>query len=256
MSRSSLELNPASLMSLCPSGGRARGFTLLEVAIVLAVIGLVAAISIGSFAGAFGSRDARTAAAAGQDINGALMTYARTNHHLPCPDTDGDGRSDDAGGCPAGVEMGYVPYETLGLTSPATAARAVYGVYRNASIGADLVAPIGAGLATRSDFERALAVAAAVTPVSADHVFITGDGAATGSVDCANNRVLAPAYAVVVPATDHDGDGSALDGVDAALPGGGHCLASPNSAPTADFDDHVVFTGSTTLLGLISGDAP
>ncbi|MGB8635380.1 MAG: hypothetical protein WCD36_08835, partial [Rhodanobacteraceae bacterium] len=95
-----------------------------------------------------------------------------------------------------------------------------------------------------------------VTPVASTRVYITGDAAATGPVDCAANRVLHPAFAVVVPVTDRDGDGNRLDGVDAGLPTSGHCLASPNSPPSATFDDHVVFTGFTTLLGLISTDSP
>lgn len=231
------------------------GFTLLEVAVVLVIIGLIAAISIGTFSSAFGSRDARTAAAIGQEIDGALLTYARDHHHLPCPDSDGDAREGGAGGvCPTGLELGYVPYESLGLQAPATAARAVYAVYRNASINADLVAPV-AGVPSRADFQRAL-VAAAATSVDANHPFITGDGAATGNVDCTGNRVLNPAYAVVVPALDRDGDGKTLDGVDASLPASGRCLASPNQAVGAMFDDRVVFTGFTTLLGLISRGAP
>ncbi|MGB8715997.1 MAG: type II secretion system protein [Rhodanobacteraceae bacterium] len=235
-----------------PARARMSGFTLVEMAAAVLIIGVVAAISLGAFSGAFGSREVRTADGIGQTINGALLTYARKSHHLPCPDLNGDGREGDAGGtCAATADMGYVPYESIGLEQPATAARAIYGVYRNAAAGADLVVTTG-----KADFQRALAAAAAVTPVASTRVYITGDAAATGPVDCAANRVLHPAFAVVVPVTDRDGDGKTLDGVDAGLPTSGHCLASPNSPPSATFDEHVVFTGFTTLLGLISTDSP
>ena len=241
-----------------PSCGSARmaGFTMVEMAVVVLVIGLVAAISMGAFSSAFGSRNARTADGIGNDIDGALLTYASKNNHLPCPDLNGNAREGDASGaCPAGAEMGYVPYESLGLQAPATIARAVYGVYRNAGINADLVAPV-AGTPNRADFQRALAAAAVVTPAANDHVFITGDNAAAGALDCAGNQMLHPAYVLVVPMLDRDGDGNTLDDIHAGLPASGRCVASPNFAPNATYDDHVAFTGFTTLLGLISTDSP
>ena len=237
------------------SRARAGGFTLLELALVVALIGLIAAISMGAFGGAFDGRQAVTASAVGQDIDGAVLTFAREHHRLPCPDSNGNAREGDAGGvCPPGLEIGYVPYESLGLTAPATAARAVYAVYRNAPLHADLVAP-ATGTPSRVDLQRAL-VAGAAAGIDATHPFMTGDGAATGPEDCVGNRLLHPAFAVIVPALDRDGDGRALDGVDASLPGSGTCLASSTRAPGATFDDRVVFTGFTTLLGLISRAAP
>lgn len=245
---------------LTPSAavGHGRGFTLVETAAVLLIIGLIAAISMGAFSSAFGSRNARTADAIGKDIDGALLTYARKHHHLPCPDFNGNSREGDAGGnCAAGAQLGYLPYESLELEPPASAARAIYGVYRNAAANADLVQPLASGTPAKVDFQRALVAAASVSGVDADHVFVTGDGAATGAIDCAGNRVLHPAYAVVVPGADLDGNGSNLDGVDAGQPASGsHCLASPNAKPRADFDDHVALTGFSTLLGLISTDSP
>lgn len=240
------------------SHARATGFTMVEMAVVVLVIGLVAAISLGAFSSAFGSRDARTADGIGQEIDGALLNFARKQHRLPCPDLNGNAREGDASGsCAADDELGYVPYESIGLEPPATMARAVYGVYRNPAANADLVKPVSAsGTPGKADFQRALAAAAAVAPVANNHIYITGDAAATGAVDCVANRVLHPAYAVVVPVADRDGDGSNLDGIDAVLPGSGHCLASPNFTPKANFDDHVVATGFTTLLGLISIDSP
>lgn len=249
----------AAVVPRAPSGrAHASGYTLLEVAVVLVIIGAIAAISAGSFSHAFDARDVNTARATGETIDGALLNYARENNHLPCPDTNANARAGGAGGsCPPGTEVGYLPYETLALSVPATIQRAVYGVYRNAAIGADLVAPATASSTIeRVDFQRALIAAAAVTTVDANHVYITGSGGASGAIDCAANRVLTPAYVVVVPGDDVDGDGKSLDGVDKTLPATPPCFASPNQPPSATFDDHVVFTGFTTLLGSVSTDAP
>lgn len=234
----------------------ARGFTLLEVAIVVAVIGVVAAITVGAFADSMAGASVRTARAAGSEVVGALVAHARQQHHLPCPDADGDGRADGgAGACPAALDIGYVPYLTLGLSQPATRERALYTVYRNPAADADLVEP-AAGVPQRRDLQHALQAAARIPGVAVDHAYLTGDEAAAGAVDCSNNRVGNPAVAIVLPLTDRDGDGNVFDGVNAMLPNAPQCLASSNRATDALFDDQVVALGFTTLLGLISRNSP
>ena len=230
------------------------GYTLVEIAIVVTVIGLIAALSIGTYSGALGNRDVKTASAYGENITGAILAFARLNNRLPCPDTDGDGREGDAAGaCPAGREVGFIPYETVGLSNPPTVERGVYGVYRNAAITADLVVP--SATLTRSNFKRAI-VAGSIPAVTAAHVFITGNNASTGAENCAATRVFHPAFVVVIPGADRDGNGNNLDGIHAGLPGTGLCIASSDRVPNTVFDDRVTSTGFTTLLGLISADAP
>jgi prepilin-type N-terminal cleavage/methylation domain-containing protein len=232
----------------------ASGYTLVEIAIVVTVIGLIAALSIGTYSAALGNRDIKTASATGENITGAILAFARLNNRLPCPDTNGDGREGDAAGaCPAGREVGFIPYETVGLSNPPTVERGVYGVYRNAGITADLVVP--SVTLTRSNFKRAIA-AGSIPAVTAAHVFITGNNASTGAENCASTRVFHPAFVVLIPGADRDGNGSNLDGIHAGLPGTGLCIASSDRVPTTVFDDRVVSTGFTTLLGLISADAP
>lgn len=236
-----------------------HGYTLAEVAVVVIVIGLLAAISVGAYSKALGGKEVRTASATAESITGAVLAFARLNNRLPCPDTDGDGREGDAAGaCPAGREVGYVPYESIGLDNPPTIERGVFGVYRNAGATADLVVP--AATLSRSNFQRALirgsALATSPASISAAHVFITGNNASTGAENCASQRVFHPAFVVVVPGSDKDGNGNNLDGIHAGLPGAGLCIASSDRVPTTVFDDRVVSTGFTTLLGLISTDAP
>jgi type II secretory pathway pseudopilin PulG len=230
------------------------GYTLVEIAIVVTVIGLIAAVSIGTYSGALGNREVKTASSFAENISGAILAFARSNHRLPCPDTDGDGREGDAAGaCPAGREVGYIPYETIGLNNPPTVERGIYGVYRNSAISADLVVP--AASLSRANFQRAI-VAGSVPAASPAHVFITGNNASTGAENCAAQQVFHPAFVVVVPGSDRDGNGNNLDGIHVGLPGAGLCIASPDRVPSTVFDDRVVSTGFTTLLGLISTDAP
>ncbi len=236
-----------------------QGYTLAEVAIVVIVIGLIAAISVGAYSKALGGNEVRTASASAENITGAVLAFARLNNRLPCPDTDGDGREgDSSGACPANREVGYVPYESIGLDNPPTVERGIYGVYRNAGATADLVVP--AATLSRNNFQRALirgsALATAPAAISATHVFVTGNNASTGAENCGSQRVFHPAFVVVVPGSDRDGNGNNLDGIHAGLPGSGLCIASPDRVPNTVFDDRTVSTGFTTLLGLISTDAP
>lgn len=258
MLRSRRHLPPkARYMHMAPRRRTATGFSLIEVAIVVLIIGVVAAIAMGAFSSAFGSRNERSAGATGNTIIGAMFAYAKQHHRLPCPDNDGDAREDGIGSaCLNGLQVGQVPYQSIGLAVPPTVEKAMYAVYRNPSINADLVAPV-AGVPQRSDLQHALQAAARSAGVNPSYVYITGDGERTGAIDCASNPLLHPAFVIVVPLRDRDGNGSAFDGVDTALLSGSSlCAASPSRAPDAVFDDHVALVGFSTLLGVISRNAP
>lgn len=239
-----------------------RGFTLIELSIVLVVLGLLAAASLGAFADREGRRIDASAEAA--RIEAAVVAFARLQHRLPCPDTSADGREGGADGvCPIGTETGWVPYESLGLANPPTAQRARYLVYRNGAADADLAVlaertgdPEGTtGHLSRNDLLAALANAAA-QPVAAGHLHITGDGGTEGPEDCATNRRHHPAFALILPGEDRDGNGNGFDGLHAAVPASGACIASPDRAASIDYDDHVLAHGLTTLAGHLLEGGP
>lgn len=233
-------------------GARQRGYSFIELAIALVVIGVIAGAAYTAYTRQGAGRTSVAALARGEVLNQAIRAFALHNHRLPCPDTDGDGREGDAAGsCPATAELGWVPYESLGLDRPTVSAREVYAVFRRAAASADLVAP--AATPNRNDLIRSLSAASALAPSNAN-VFLTGEGNRTGAENCTGNVVMHPAFAVVVPNADADGDGSFFDGVHAGLPGSGRCLASPNGAARNGYDDAVAMTGFSTLIGLALDD--
>ena len=71
---------------------RARGFTLLEITVVLFILGLMIAGLFGPLETQLEARDRRQTQDALQQILDALYGYALTHGRLPCPDTDKDGR--------------------------------------------------------------------------------------------------------------------------------------------------------------------
>jgi prepilin-type N-terminal cleavage/methylation domain-containing protein len=102
---------------------RARGFSLLEMAVVLVIVGLLLGGLLGSVSGLQSrQRDASTERQLEQ-MRDALVTFAAVNGRLPCPadpatpaTTAGAGleRPPTPAGC-AGGTTGVLPWATLGL---------------------------------------------------------------------------------------------------------------------------------------------
>lgn len=227
------------------------GFTLLEVAVVLVVLGTLGMLVTSSFSGVDATRARQRAGAEAQAAASALRMFVLASRRLPCPDANGDGREGDASGaCPPTLKLGWLPYETLGLAPT----RLGYGVFR-AGPGADLVVPRTTA-DTRFDdgtlaLRSTLAAAAGATPGS-DRPYTTGDGMQLGNENCAGNVVANPAFIVVAPATDRDGDGDLFDGVNTGLPNNGNCIAAPSRTFDANYDDVVVTDSAHALLGWVT----
>lgn len=91
---------------------RSRGFTLVEMAGALAVLGAFVALTATAINVAVNRSNARATEAAVSRVDAALVAYARTRLRLPCADVNEDGLGD----CNAGP--GRVPYRDLGLAGP------------------------------------------------------------------------------------------------------------------------------------------
>jgi prepilin-type N-terminal cleavage/methylation domain-containing protein len=105
---------------------RARGFSLVELSIVVLVIGIVLTMGIGAWTANLENQAHSATAQRQATIKEALTGYLRRNSRLPCPDTDftaPDGienratAGDPTTACTAA--FGVLPYVTLGLARDA-----------------------------------------------------------------------------------------------------------------------------------------
>ncbi len=233
---------------------RSGGFTLVELAVVLGVLGVLALTMTSALDSATQARQHNAARAQAESARLALRAFALRNRRLPCPDTSarGDSGREAAGGaCAAGANVGWLPYEALGLDVPERGARLRYGVRRGT---ADLVAPGQAG-ADAPDFDgtgglvAALARAATTSTAAQPHHYAVDPAGPS----CAVGTLVNPAFVIVAPATDRDGNGGDapnFDGLHAAFAAGTSlCVAAPDQPTTPTFDDVVVAESPAALLG-------
>lgn len=101
-----------------------HGFTLLEMAIVLVIVGLLLGGLLGSLNAMHSVQNEKNTRAQLDEIREALITFAIVNRRLPCPaapgtpeSTAGAGleRAPTAAGCTGGA-AGVLPWATLGLS--------------------------------------------------------------------------------------------------------------------------------------------
>lgn len=252
------------------ANGAQRGFTLVELALVLLVLGIATWAVAGSYAniGAMTERD--LARAHGQTMQNALRSFALTNGRLPCPDSVAIGTGNSgwetlsaAGVCAvATTETGMLPYKSLGLDLPDSRLRAAYGVYRNATANADLTSlaertDIPTLVTSRLDAKDLIAAlnfagVSATTP-SAAHLYLTGDGQALGAMDCAANIRSNQAFVLIIPLRNRDGADNEFDGIHSAFANGVSVCASAPGTPFGLLTDDVVVAESfTTLSGWLA----
>ena len=100
-------------------GAHARGFTLLEMAIVIFIIGMLTAGLIGPVQVQLEARDRHKTIDSMAQAAEALYGYALTHRRLPCPDTDSDGLPNPpftiASGGDCTKESGFLPWAELGV---------------------------------------------------------------------------------------------------------------------------------------------
>ena len=95
---------------------RMRGFTLIELAVVMAIVGLLLGTLIPSFAKQHEASQAKETREILVEIREALTGFAMMSGRLPCPDTDGDGRENRGVPPPftCTALLGTLPYINLG----------------------------------------------------------------------------------------------------------------------------------------------
>lgn len=243
---------------------RQRGFSLVELSIVLVVLGLVGWAVAGSYGNTAALRDRDRATQSAESLREALRAFALRNGRLPCPDSGGTGwEGDAAGACAPGTEAGWLPYRSLGLDVPAEALHAAYSVYRNkTAAGGDADLAVATertgdaagtpGFRNARDLMAGLSIAGNEA-VTAAHTRLTGNDGTDGPVDCAANVRSHPAFFIVVPLEDRSNDGNRFDAPHAA---GTACAFTPGAAMTNVRDDVVAAESLAALTGWLGARAP
>ncbi|OEU44893.1 MAG: hypothetical protein BBJ60_12580 [Desulfobacterales bacterium S7086C20] len=88
-----------------------RGFTLIEMAIVLVIVGIIVSIVASVLPSLIQTAKAKKAQAILKKADNALQGYSIVNHRLPCADSSTDGNED------TGIYEGNLPFRTLGLSA-------------------------------------------------------------------------------------------------------------------------------------------
>lgn len=232
------------------------GFTVLELAVTISIIGVLSVLASSAYSGVLDVRARAHAQAEAEAARAAVRTFLLRNKRLPCPDLSSNGaggREGLAGSCPNGAQLGWLPYESLGLPPPQPSQRMRYAVSRLGA-GADLVAPPDLGVADFDGVARlrnALSQAAKLG-LGSDRPYLTGVGSAADPENC-SHVVANPAFALIAPVADRDDVGSThpgFDGINRAMAdASAHCIAAPGRAMDATYDDVVLAESASALLG-------
>lgn len=246
---------------------RSRGFSLLEVTIVLVIAGLLSWASFTAYQTVSGQQEREQAQSLARQMQGALRAFAMRNGRLPCPDGSATAtgyESLTAGACTAGQQVGWFPYVAMDMEVPQEALRARYAVSRaaNATVAQDADLAVvkertGDAAGDRSyqdinDLIVALGNSAGLA-FSASRAYLTGDAGAAGAINCGSNRVMNVAYWLVIPLNDRSGDGQRLDPPHTL---NSPCVTSPNAPVRADADDVVLAESPTQLAGWLKKSMP
>ena len=239
-------------LPVSPQGRRYQGFSMIEMAVALVVIGLLVSAS-GAYLGVFGSGDKFGANARLVSLSESVIAFAGARNRLPCPDTAGAGY--EAGTpCPANVQVGWFPYLSMGLSQPPALERAIYGVYRNPAVAADLAVVTGPGFPATVPVSLLTKLnAAAAQGASNNFVYLTGDGtAANGAENCVGNNTGNAAFVILVPGEDRNRDGQRVDGINSTPPAAGLCFSAPTRAWDTNFDDRTLAVSSYAVLARLN----
>lgn len=247
------------------SRGTQRGFSLLEVSVVLVVAGLMSWAAFSGYETVSAQQEIERGRAEAHQLQSVLRAYALRHGRLPCPDAAGSGyESLTAGRCTVGTQVGWFPYTSVGLATPDDRLRARYSVFRGANADTAQDADLAVAMERTGDvagadtFEDVTDLIVALNNASrltlvTTRTHITGDGGASGNIDCSANTFMAVAYWVVVPLQDRDNDGSRLDSPHAMA---NVCAASPATPLRRVSDDVVVAESPVQLAGWIRSSLP
>lgn len=231
-----------------------QGFSLIELSVVVAVLGVMTFAVSAGFENVQGYRQHKQAIADAQSAHAAIRAFTLRNRRLPCPDSSSTGHLQREPVGPCTQASGWLPYETLGLSPPVPSARMRYGIYLQGGINLANPTPSasdGLDLDGVGGLLTSLVNAATATvTTSSPHYLLSPTPANT--VSCTGGPMSNPAFVVVAPATDLGGDGDFFESANRSFGKGAHCTSAPSRRADATLDDVVVAESANALLGWLT----
>jgi prepilin-type N-terminal cleavage/methylation domain-containing protein len=198
-----------------------RGFTLIEIAIVMVIIGILAGSGI-SMVKVLTDRKARNASVEYlKQTRSSLINYLMNNGRLPWADSNGDGIEN------SGATAGNLPYLSL-QTTPVDAYKRVLRYEVNANLTTN----------------RASTCAALKTGLGTRPLVVDADGS--------TSAFAVAAILVSAGPMDADSNGNVFDGLNSGSHQGNNINGTPNylrHPPLPGFDDLTTYIGGNELFG-------
>lgn len=235
------------------AGTPARGFTLIEMAIVLAIIATLSVAALAPFAVRQEARERRETADALDRALEALYGFALIHGRLPCPDdiANRDGREDRQDAHTCTNSHGLLPHVDLGVPgSDAWGGRLRYHatVALPGSTGSNFAAEDD-GLCAADDQDLDLCERGGLA------VFTRGDDPRTAAVETRAAYVLADGVPAVIIAHGRNGHGAWRGGARRSVPAR-HVDEGDNADADNRFMARDYALGSEQCNDLVAGSAP
>jgi prepilin-type N-terminal cleavage/methylation domain-containing protein len=231
---------------------RGRGFTLTELAMVLAILGLLLGSTLFTLTAQVENRNRADTQRRLEDARELLISFALVNARLPCPGTtSGEEAGGGIAGC-AGGYAGFLPARTIGF-QPTDSAGFGLDAWGNRIRYAVSATQWGSAPA-RFTRQHSAATAWSMSQKPTDLVVCSASPAAAAAVTCDAGTSLTNQNTVValVFSTGKNGAGSGGANEAANLDGNPLFVSRPPDPPSAaggEFDDLVVWMPVGLLYG-------